>query len=98
MAPRIILVEPRDGLSIWVEYEDGVSGLADLSDVRGMGLFRAWEDREFFERVQISATGGISWGEGDDQFDICADKVYMDVTGKSLAEVMPGFSSSAVRA
>ena len=85
--PNVINVEPRDGFIIWVEYEDGVSGEADLSEWCGVGVFKAWDEPGSFERVRISETGAISWG---DEIDICPDKIWFDLTGKSPYDVWDG--------
>ena len=84
---RPIAVEPRDGYCIWVRYSDGVSGEIDLSNMAGRGVFAAWNDRAFFETVRVAEGGAIAWG---DDLDICSDALYMELTGKSVDEVMPG--------
>ncbi|MCE2434094.1 MAG: DUF2442 domain-containing protein [Candidatus Latescibacteria bacterium] len=84
---RPIAVEPRDGYCIWVRYSDGIEGEIDLSDMAGRGVFAAWNDRTFFETVCVAEGGAIVWG---DDLDICPDALYMELTGKSVAEVMPG--------
>ena len=66
MVPEPTKVEAREGFRIWVEYSDGESGKVDLSDVAGLGIFKAWDDREFFERVHITSFGAIAW---NDQID-----------------------------
>ena len=53
-------VAPRAGYRIWLRYSDGVSGevdLFDLFDLAGRGIFRAWLDRSFFEKVHVSPYG-----------------------------------------
>ena len=84
---RPIAVEPRDGYCIWVRYSDGVAGEIDLSDMAGRGVFAAWNDRTFFETVRVAEGDAIAWG---DDLDICSDALYMELTGKSVEEVMPG--------
>ncbi len=84
---RPIAVEPRDGYCIWVRYSDGIEGQIDLSDMAGRGVFAAWNDRAFFEAVRVAEGGAIAWG---DDLDICSDALYMELTGKSVDEVMPG--------
>ena len=84
--PRPIAVEPREGYSIWPSYDDGSTGEVDLSHLQGKGVFKAWEDRAFFEGVYIDEYQGISWGE---DIDLCPDALYMQLTGKSIEEVMP---------
>ena len=53
-----VAVEPREGFRIWIRYEDGAEGEIDLSDVAGKGVFKAWDDREFFESVYVSDLPG----------------------------------------
>ena len=84
---RPIEVEPRDGFRIWLRYSDGASGEIDLSDLVGRGVFEAWNDPAYFEKVCITPTGAIAWG---DEIDLCPESLYMDLTGKSVEEVMPG--------
>ena len=63
MLPRPIFVAALNGLKIWVEFENGVEGMVDLSHRKGRGVFKAWDDRSFFEGVHINEeTGAVSWG------------------------------------
>lgn len=79
-------VEAREGYRIWVRFEDGVCGEIDLSHLAGKGVFKAWLDRSFFEKVTVSH-GTVSW-KGDIDLDPC--QLYMDVTGKVVEEIWPG--------
>ena len=90
--PTLLKVEPREGYRIWVEYDDGACGEVDLSDVAGMGVFKAWEDRAFFEGVYVTDFDAIGWS---DELDICPDRVYFDLTGKTPEEMMPGLRGTA---
>ena len=80
-----IAVEPRDGYSIWVKFEDGVAGEVDLSDIAGSGVFKALLDRDFFETISILPHHSISWG-GTDDLEICPDTIYMELTRKTARE------------
>ena len=79
-------VEPRSGYRIWLRYSDGVSGEVDLSDMVGRGVFKVWLDRTFFEKVYVSEHGSIAWS---DDIELCADALYMELTGKSAEELFP---------
>ncbi|MGI9296405.1 MAG: DUF2442 domain-containing protein [Gammaproteobacteria bacterium] len=73
-------VEARAGFVVWIEYADGAAGEIDLSDLAGRGVFRAWEDRAFFESAHLSDAGAVAWGR---DIDLCPDALYMRLTGKS---------------
>ena len=77
---RPTAVEPRGGWRIWLRYADGAEGEIDLSHLAGQGVFAAWEDRAFFERVRLTPDGGIAWG---DDLDLCPDALYLRITSKS---------------
>lgn len=81
-----VQVEPRAGYRIWLRYSDGTSGKVDLSDMAGRGVFKVWADRAFFAGVHVSAHGSIAW---NDDIELCADALYMKLTGKSAEELFP---------
>ena len=82
-----VAVAPREGYRIWLRYADGVEGEVDLSHLAGMGVFAVWKDRRFFERVYISDWRSIAWSG---EIELCPDALYMDITGKTPEEIMPG--------
>ena len=84
---RPTAVEPRGTYRIWLSYSDGSAGEVDLSHLAGGGAFKAWNDRDFFEAVHITEYDAIAWGE---ELELCPDALYMELTGKSLTDVMPG--------
>ncbi len=85
--PRMIKVEPREGYRIWLEYDDGVSGEIDLSDLVGLGVFKAWEDRRFFEQVRLDDFPTAAW---PGEIDLCPDSLYAELHGLTLAELLAG--------
>ncbi len=84
---RPTTVEPRQGYRIWMRYEDGSNGEVDLSDLAGRGVFQAWSDRAFFEAVRIAPHDAIAWGE---DIELCPDALYLQLTGKTVEQIMPG--------
>ncbi len=82
-----IRVEAREGFTIWVEFDDGVSGLVDLSDLADQPYFRRWQSREYFERIQIAPYGDLVWVEYETQMS--ADEVYSRLTGISVDDLYP---------
>ena len=83
---RVMEVQPRNSYRIWLRYSDGAAGEVDLSDMAGRGVFEAWRDRTFFERVHVSPYGSIAW---TDDVELCEDALYLELTGKSVEDVMP---------
>ena len=83
--PKPIAVEPRDQYRIWVKFEDGTAGEVDLSDIAGKGIFKALEDRAFFETISILPHHSISWG-GTDDLEICPDTIYIELTRNTAQE------------
>lgn len=81
---RPVEVQAREGHRIWLRYEDSVSGEVDLSRFAGRGVFVAWDESGIFERVHIADHRAIAW---NDDLELCADALYMELTGKSLEQI-----------
>lgn len=80
MIPRITSLEPRPRYRLWVRFEDGVEGEADLSDVAGRGVFQRWIDHPGeFERVSLDPVSGAPTWPGD--LDVAPDRLYHEVAG-----------------
>ena len=71
---------------IYLEFSDGTKGEVDLSDLAGQGVFQVWNDYDFFRRVHIGDHREIKW---DDEIELCADSLYLKLTGKSREELFP---------
>ncbi len=69
---------------LWIQYSDGVNGEVDLSSFVGKGVFKSWTDYATFEQVHIGENRQIAW---NDEIDLCADSLYMQITGKKAEEV-----------
>jgi hypothetical protein len=69
-----------------LEFDDGVSGIVDLSEAVGKGVFALWHDPLVFEQVRIGSFGELVWGE---QVDLCPDALYLKVTGKKPEDLFP---------
>ena len=72
---------PRYRLQL--EFADGVAGLVNLSAKVGTGVFAAWQDQEIFAQARVGENGQVEW-PGD--IDLCADTLYLEVTGHLPAE------------
>lgn len=83
---RPVAVEPREAYRIWLRYSDGAEGEVDLSHLVGKGVFEAWRDQAFFSNVRLTEYDSVAW---DEDLELCPDALYLELTGKSLAELMP---------
>lgn len=77
---RPLEVKALNNYKIWLRYSDGATGEVDLSDLVEKGVFRLWEKRDFFEQVQLTESGSISWG---DEIELCPDSLYLKLTEKN---------------
>ena len=88
-------VKPRDGYRIWLRYADGVEGEVDLSHLVGKGVFAAWLEPGVFERVYLSEWRSVAWS---DEIELCADALYLRLTGQSPEDIWPVLRRAAVHA
>ena len=82
-------VETLRGYRLWVEFEDGTQGEADVSDLaeESHRVGDLWANREYFNTAHVPDYGGVAW-KGQ-LVDINPNVLYMKVTGKALDEVYP---------
>lgn len=71
---------------LYLEFSDGTKGEVDLSDLAGRGVFAAWDNPAFFETVHIGSHRELKW---DDEIELCADSLYLKLTGKTPEELFP---------
>jgi hypothetical protein len=81
-----VLVRAVPPFRLYLEFSDGVKGEVDLSDLAGGEVFQAWQNPEFFEKVHIGSHREIKW---DDELELCADSLYLKLTGKTPEELFP---------
>ena len=92
---RITSAQPLDHFRITLHFEDGAFGVVDLSHLSGRGVFQAWLQVGVFEQVSISPVGALQW-PGD--IDLCPDSLYLQLTGKTVAKVLPSSGQSLTHA
>jgi hypothetical protein len=83
---RPVRVEARPHYHLYLEFADGTKGEVDLSRLAGRGVFCVWNDYRFFENVRIGDHREIKW---DDDIELCADSLYLELTGKSPHDLFP---------
>jgi hypothetical protein len=83
---KIISASPTTGYRVRLAFDDGVAGEVDLADYAGVGVFQAWRKPGVFKKLTVTKTGALAW-PGD--LDLCADALYLRVTGKRPEELFP---------
>jgi hypothetical protein len=93
---RIVFAQALPGCCIFLRYDDGVEGTVDLSDDVGKGVFAAWNDPAHFASVQIERRGrALAW---PGEIDLCADALYLELTGLTPEDLFPALRQEAVHA
>ncbi len=81
LIPYLKTASPQKGYKLFVEYEDGVSGIIDLQKWKGRGVFEAWNDEENFKHFKLTPDKKIEWSE---KIDMDPDAFYLQLIGKSF--------------
>ncbi len=84
--PKLINVTARPGYRVQLEYDDGVKGEADLSNLVDSGVFEAWNDPSVFEAVTVGPHGEVRW---TDTIELCGDAMYLQITDKPPEDLFP---------
>lgn len=87
---KITEVRPHEGFHLWVRFNDEANGYVALDDLVGRGVFEIWSDRRIFESVRINEVGSLEW---PGEVDLCADALYLRLTGKLPEELFPSLRS-----
>ncbi len=59
---KIIECKALPNYKVWIVFNDGSKGEVDLSYLKNKGVFKAWNDVDFFNHVWIDeTTGTITW-------------------------------------
>jgi hypothetical protein len=87
-----LLVRALPNYRIYLEFADGAKGEVDLSDLAGKGVFDRWNDYYFFEQVHIGDHREIKW---NDDIELCADSLYLKLTGQSPVDLFPKLRKNA---
>jgi hypothetical protein len=89
----VVEVKPEPGYSLFVRFEDGLSGHVRFSKQELTGVLSSLQDPSFFERVFIDH-GAIAW-PGD--IELAPDAMHVDVArqrrfigGRASASAMNG--------
>jgi len=72
-------VRPIKNYQLFVRFNDGKEGIADLAHLAGEGVFTSWDEEGNFSKVFISEESkAITWPGG---IDIDTYNLYSTITG-----------------
>lgn len=83
---KIVFAKPLPAYRLELKFDNGESGVVDLSSMVGRGVFVAWQQPGIFEQVSITDVGAVEW---PGEIDLCPDALYLQMSGKSIDEVFP---------
>ena len=92
---KITAFKVLDNYCVWLRFDDGVEGEADLSHLVGHGVFAAWSDYEFFRQAHVANYGALTW---PGELDLCPDSLWLKVTRKTVEELIPNLKTLAAHA
>ena len=92
---QIIQVKPLLDYKLWLKFSDGTEGEVDLSHLNGKGVFKKWNDYQFFKSVKVGKSGDLFW---DENIGLCPDSLYLKVTNKTPSDLFPSLSEEFVDA
>jgi Protein of unknown function (DUF2442) len=93
---HILAIQTLAGHKLKLRYDDGVEGVVDLSAEVGKGVFAAWQDPQHFASVKLAHGGrALEW---PGEIDLCADALYLEITGMKVEELFPNWKPESVHA
>ncbi|HEY6562981.1 MAG TPA: DUF2442 domain-containing protein [Pirellulaceae bacterium] len=83
---RATRVTALPGFRLALCFDNGQSGIADLSSFVGRGVCAAWNTPGVFDQVMLTDEGAVEWPGG---IDFCPDALYLQMTGQRPDELFP---------
>lgn len=69
---------------LYLCYDDGTEGIADVSHLAGRGVFRVWGEGDTFFQVSIDPeTNALVWS---DAVDLDPDSLYLQIRGLTFEQ------------
>lgn len=90
MLYRILSVKPMDDYSLFITFEDGLSGIVSIKDSLYGPMFEPLKNVKFFRSVFLGEHGEVCWPNGA---DLAPDALYAEL----LANVQSIDNSSQVK-
>jgi hypothetical protein len=78
---NIINSNPQNGYRLELQFDNGESGIVELSSLVGRGVFEAWNESGVFEQVTVTSAGAVEWPS---EIDMCPDALYLQMMGHTV--------------
>ena len=69
MNPRVVAVTPTDNYKLQITFTNGEVGIYDCSPLLGFGVFKAFQEIDYFKQASVEG-GTVVW---PNEQDICPD-------------------------
>jgi hypothetical protein len=92
---KLIAVKPLPNHKLWLEYSNGTTGEVDLSTLVVKGVFQLLQDEQLFQKVSIANNRRLVWNE---DLELCADALYLQITGQKPEALFPNLKNSIIHA
>ena len=86
---KIVQVQSLGDFRLRLRFADGIMGDVDLAPLAGQGVFSLWMVPGEFAKVTIGTGGELRW---NDQVDLCADALYLQITERRAEDVFPNLT------
>jgi len=80
MIPVLLSVEALAKYQLKLNFTDGTTGILDVSDLVGKGVFKAWDDNNLFFKPYINEMGAIAWNDFVDIDSLNAYLIIKNIT------------------
>lgn len=81
---KAINVSVLPGYKLQVTFDDGVSGIINLKDFIGTGIFSALKDEDLFNKAYTTGYS-IAWS---DELEIDAIAIYAEIINKKPEDIL----------
>jgi Protein of unknown function (DUF2442) len=92
---KIIEAKALPGFRLELRFDNGESGIVDLAELHGVGVFSAWEKPGVFEQVSVTTDGAVEW---PGELDLCPDALYLRMTSKRPENIFPNLRNRLTHA
>ena len=90
---RIMEAHILQGRVVRLRFDDGLQGTIDFARYPTTGVFRRWEESEFFSQMRIARQGrSLEW---PGEIDLCADSLWIEAGCGAAEDVFTQTSSHA---